>query len=261
MLMDDSHLGLIHFKTVSRRQRTSPLFSSKMTTPEFNKSKLGTKKYWDDFYKLEHKNFSENPEDTGECWFDESGAEDKMCEFVFSDLATYLSGIDVPRVCDLGTGNGHLLFQLHEEGLKGDLVGVDYSETSVQFATDIAIEKEVNVRFERSDILCEDDQFLISNEGTFDLVLDKGTMDAIALSDATYTDGLTGFQTYPKSVIRLLKKGAVLLITSCNFTEDEVRKHLTSTGDLQFSGKVDYPVFEFGGNKGSTICTVAFRKL
>lgn len=224
---------------------------------DFSTSVLGSKQYWDDFYKLEHKNFSENPEDTGECWFNESNAEDKMCEFIFDEF----SHVSNPTVCDLGTGNGHLLFQLFEEGLRGNFTGVDYSETSIDFATDIAKEKKYDIEFQHSDILRSNDEFLQKHSGFFDLILDKGTLDAIALSDEKYKDGMTGHQIYPQNVSKLLKKGGILLITSCNFTEEELCSHLTSGGKLKVWKKVKYPVFEFGGKKGSTICTVAFEKL
>lgn len=224
---------------------------------DFKSSVLGSKKYWDDFYKLEHKNFSENPEDTGECWFTESNAEDKMCEFIFTELNELIS----PRVCDLGTGNGHLLFQLYEEGFRGSLIGVDYSETSIEFATAIAKKGDFDVEFEKCDILNHEDNFLSNHQEYFDLVLDKGTLDAIALSDEKDENGLTGYQIYPKHVSSLLKKGAILLITSCNFTEDELCSHLTSCGGLKMWKKVKYPKFEFGGKSGSTICTVAFEKV
>lgn len=224
---------------------------------DFKESQLGTKEYWDSFYQLEHKNFEQNEDDTGECWFQESNAEDKMCDFIFEEL-THLNN---PKVCDIGTGNGHLLFKLHEEGLKGDFVGIDYSETSVQFARDIASRKSYQVTFERSDILQTNDSFISQNSEVFDLVLDKGTLDAIALSSDKYENGLTGFEIYPLHVSKLIKKGGILLITSCNFTQDEIYKHFTSSGKFEFFGKVDYPTIEFGGAKGSTICTVAFEKL
>lgn len=224
---------------------------------EFKSSKLGTKQYWDEFYKLEHQNFVENPNDTGECWFDESNAEHKMCDFILEELTEMKN----PSVCDLGSGNGHLLFQLYEEGLRGDLIGVDYSETSVQFSNDIAKSKEYEVGFAHSDILRSDDEFLVNHHGYFDLVLDKGTLDAIALSDEKYENGLTGHQTYPERVSSIIKKKGILLITSCNFTEDELCRHLTKDGKFRVWKKIQYPVFEFGGNKGSTICTVAFERL
>lgn len=229
-----------------------------MSGINFESSKLGTKEYWDDFYKLEHKNFTENPNDTGECWFDESNAEDKMCDFVFNEL----DNLNDLRICDLGTGNGHLLFQLLNDGLKDcELVGVDYSETSIKFAENIATENDYKVKFEQSDLLNNNDQFISNHEQYFNLVLDKGTLDAIALNSQIYENGLNGFQIYPTNVTRLMKKGSILLITSCNFTETELCNHLTKNGDLKVWKKVDYPVFEFGGNKGSTICTIAFIKI
>jgi len=130
---------------------------------DFKTSVLGSKKYWDDFYSLEHKNYAENPEDTGECWFDESNAEDKMCEYILETLSTERD-LSHANVCDLGTGNGHLLFQLLEEGLNGcNLIGVDYSEVSIKFASDIAKERELDVKFEQSDLLKSADHFLSSH--------------------------------------------------------------------------------------------------
>lgn len=40
-------------------------------TSNLNPSELGTKKYWDDSYNLEIKNYLSHG-DTGEVWFDES---------------------------------------------------------------------------------------------------------------------------------------------------------------------------------------------
>lgn len=224
---------------------------------DFKSSRLGTKEYWDSFYQLEHCNFERNEADTGECWFEESNAETKMCDFIFEEL----QHLKNPNVCDVGTGNGHLLFQLLEEGFKGNMVGIDYSETSVQFAKDIAARKNYQVKFERSDVLHANDPFMSQNNEAFDLVLDKGTLDAIALSNEQYENGLTGFQIYPYNVSKLIRRGGVLLVTSCNFTQDEIYKHFTDSGKFKYFGKVDYPTLEFGGAKGSTICTVAFEKL
>lgn len=133
-------------------------------TAKLNTSILGTKKYWDDFYNLEHSNFQSNPIDTGECWFEDSNAEDKICEFVFSQL----SSIDNIKTCDLGTGNGHLLFQLYDEGLRGELVGVDYSEKSIEFAKNIAKDGNYKVNFEQCDLLKSNDKFVCENEEKFD---------------------------------------------------------------------------------------------
>ncbi|GMM32191.1 Efm4 protein [Martiniozyma asiatica (nom. inval.)] len=225
-------------------------------TMKLQPSKLGTKKYWDDFYTLEKQNFSENPEDVGECWFSDSNAEDRICEFVFTELPS----LNDLKVCDLGTGNGHLLFQLYEEGLRGDLVGVDYSNTSVEFAKSVADDKDYDVSFLQSDLLISNDKFLKDSIEKFDLVLDKGTLDAIALNDEIYENGMSGVEIYPINVTKLVKRGGVLLITSCNFTESELTKIITSTGEFSLWKKIRYPTFEFGGQTGSTICSIAFMK-
>ena len=49
------------------------------------------------------------------------------------------------------------------------------------------------------------------------------------------------------------------MITSCNWTEKELRTWLEAEV-LRFDGKVDYPVFRFGGQIGQSISTVSFRR-
>ncbi|OUM51952.1 hypothetical protein BVG19_g1097 [[Candida] boidinii] len=232
-------------------------------TSKLNHSKLGTKEYWDDFYKLEHSNFEKNTEDTGECWFSDSDAEEKIISFLFDNLNELPTIHEQAEICDLGTGNGHLLFQIREEGFKGKFVGIDYSETSVEFAREIADANDVdNIEFSTSDILIENDEFITNNKEKFDIVLDKGTLDAIALSSTKYGENndLIGADVYPLNVKNLVKKGGILLITSCNFTEEELKKIILKEESLKFWKKVDYPVFEFGGVKGQTICSIAFLK-
>lgn len=225
-------------------------------TTKLNKSKLGTKKYWDDFYEVERKNFEENHQDTGECWFADNDAEERMIEFLIDNQGEDQISSE-SSIIDLGTGNGHLLFSLLDEGFKGKMVGVDYSEQSVEFANAIS-ESEYkdynNISFSAKDIF--DDSW---NPEKFNIVLDKGTLDAIALSGITFDDGKTAIDRYPGVIERLLGKGGILLITSCNFTEDELIK-IIENDSLKLWKTINYPVFEFGGVKGSAICSVAFIK-
>ncbi|KAL6940490.1 hypothetical protein ACO0QE_004394 [Hanseniaspora vineae] len=214
-------------------------------TTKLNTSKLGTKQYWDDFYNKEKKNFSENPDDTGECWFNDSDAEEKMIDFLMNNLNNT-------------TWNGHLLFQLWEEGFKQNkMLGVDYSEQSVLFSKDILNEVYQDavdtIDFKQADIF--DDSW---NPGKFDIVLDKGTLDAIALSGITLANTQTVVDVYPNVIEKILKPNGCFLITSCNFTEQELIKTIEKTGHLKLWKTIKYPVFEFGGIKGSTICTCAF---
>ncbi|CEP60080.1 Efm4p LALA0_S01e02586g [Lachancea lanzarotensis] len=226
-------------------------------TTKLNTSKLGTKQYWDDFYAVEKSNFEENPQDTGECWFDDSNAEEKMVEF----LMNHLGQLRIDKSCsmiDLGTGNGHLLFQLFEEGFDGRMVGVDYSMKSVEFAKEILqtqYQDSDNFEFAPADIF--DPQWQPSK---FDVVLDKGTLDAIALSGLKAHNGDSIVQSYPAVVEKLMVKDSVFLITSCNFTETELKQIIEKNGSLQFWTSVKYPAFRFGGQEGSTICSLAFVK-
>jgi cyclopropane fatty-acyl-phospholipid synthase-like methyltransferase len=210
---------------------------------------------WDDFYALEKENFQDNPEDTGECWFSDCDAEEKMINFLFENLGSR-SIKDDSRICDVGTGNGHLLFSLRDEGFKGLMKGIDYSENSVEFATNIAEEQEYEgFEFEVVDIY--DSGWNPVEE--FDIVLDKGTLDAIALSGLKYGDK-TAVELYPIAVQKLMHDDSVLLITSCNFTEAELISIITKEGTLKKWKRIEYPSFEFGGVKGQTICSVAFIK-
>lgn len=222
-------------------------------TTKLNKSKLGTKQYWDDFYSVERKNFVDNPEDTGECWFDDNGAEDRMVDFMVENLTKFNN--KESSVLDLGTGNGHLLFELAENDFEAQMLGVDYSVESVRFATEIAKEKDYDVKFARADIF--DSKW---SPGQFDVVLDKGTLDAIALSGLTVGENNQSVvEVYSTVIEKILKSNGIFLITSCNFTQEELIKIITK-GELEVWETIKYPVFEFGGIKGSTICSVAFIK-
>ncbi|SJM85783.1 probable N-lysine methyltransferase SEE1 [Zygosaccharomyces bailii] len=222
-------------------------------TTKLNTSKLGTKEYWDEFYALEKKNFEHNPQDTGECWFEDNGAEAKMVQFLEEHVGIHRISLECSMV-DLGTGNGHLLFELLENGFHGDMLGIDYSSQSVEFATKVAQEKDYNIQFSAADIFDAN-----WNPGKYDLVLDKGTLDAIALSGLKTDNGRSLVESYSKVVEKLLFEDGVFLITSCNFTESELIKIL-QTDNLKSWDRITYPSFSFGGVQGSAICSIAFVK-
>lgn len=66
---------------------------------------------------------------------------------------------------------------------------------------------------------------------------------------------------YPLVIEKLLAKNGLFLITSCNFTQEELVKIIQASGKLRYYKHVSYPSIEFGGVKGSTICTVAFTSM
>ncbi|EWC43439.1 hypothetical protein DRE_07580 [Drechslerella stenobrocha 248] len=235
-----------------------------------NPSLLGTKDYWDSLYDLELTNHADNPSDVGTIWFSDADCESRIYQYLTSDE---LSLPPTTTFLDLGTGNGHLLFSLLEEDdfLADGMVGVDYSQKSVDLARAIAAQTPgaEDVKFLRLDIIAESPELSVfgdrvADEEGFDVVLDKGTFDAISLSDGVVDDG-TGrrvYEVYPERVARWVKPGSgILLVTSCNWTEEElVRKVVTQGSGLEFSGRIKYPEFTFGGKKGSAVCTVAFKR-
>lgn len=176
---------------------------------------------------------------------------------------------------DLGTGNGHLLFQLYEDiqeecdhhnEYRFYFKGIDYSPDSVDFAKNIANQKfaDVGFDFEQVDLLSKASTFLSSNKGKYDVLLDKGTLDAIALNQEPIPDfdNKIGMEVYASQVSQLMHENSILLITSCNFTESELINIISSNGtnNLSVWDKIPYPSFQFGGQKGSTICSLAFVK-
>ena len=216
---------------------------------------------------------------------------------------------------DLGTGNGDMLFGLRDAGWAGPMLGVDYSERSVEFARRIGAERRRRQREEEDedeattsttttttnegkegkeqvipppvefaihDLLADNNSSsspppLVARPAGWDVVLDKGTFDAISLSAGV--DARTGrrvAESYRDRVLPLVRPGGLFLVTSCNWTEDELARWFVPPRDndddsaaaddgqaarFEQVGRVEYPSFSFGGVKGSTISTLCFRKV
>lgn len=160
---------------------------------------------------------------------------------------------------DLGTGNGHLLFKLQEEGFtKWNMTGIDYSEHSIGLARSIAASRGMNsISFVVQDFL---DESSSSTKARYDIVLDKGTFDAISLSDQRTSSGQKLNEVYAKSVAKMMKPEAKLVITSCNWTQEELIKRLTADNVLKVHAFFKKPKqqFSFGGKTGSTTSSVCF---
>lgn len=249
---------------------------------------------WDKLYSTEITNHSQDPTDQGTIWFDDSGAEDKVLSFLQKTITGHrILGDEITkRNCsflDLGTGNGHLLFALREAedddaspsegghegdedpaGWGGRMLGVDYSERSVEFAKRIAADRQygagaaAEVAFLRWDIMTEDPVPRVlsgKQQRGWDVVLDKGTFDAISLSEERDGRGRRICEGYRERVMPLMREGGVLLVTSCNWTEEELERwFVTADGELEVLGRIEYRSFSFGGRKGQTISSVCFRK-
>ncbi|KAG8161783.1 hypothetical protein KVR01_008770 [Diaporthe batatas] len=255
-------------------------------------SELGTKEYWDNLYKREIVNNASDPNDRGTVWFDDSDAEAKLLQFL-EDLeeGTTTAAADGDGIgggashepvaldkhstsfLDLGCGNGSLLFALREEGWRGRCLGVDYSGESVALARQIAgsgaVAGDEEVEFAEWDVLRGGYGAVLlgAQARGWDVVHDKGTFDAVSLSDEADARGRRVSEGYKGRVLRLVRPGGLFLVTSCNWTEAELEGWFGEgsagvEGGARFVrvGRVEYPSFSFGGVKGQTISTLCFQR-
>ena len=137
------------------------------------------------------------------------------------------------------------------------MLGVDYSLASIEFARRIAGQRNLdNIEFEAWDIMGDENPWL---GGSFDVVLDKGTFDAVSLSAQEDGDGRRICEGYRDKVEGMIKPGGRFLITSCNWTEKELEEWF-GVGGLVLEGRVEYPTFSFGGMKGQSVYSVCFKR-
>jgi len=127
-------------------------------------------------------------------------------------------------ILEVGSGNGTLLLDLLEAGYDGStLHGIDYSEGAVKLARSVAASRGgSDIVFNHCDFLLDDpptptQDLMKDPRAVWDLILDKGTFDAIALGEKDESGNSPAIY-YPDRVARLLKSGGVFLITCQCFT-------------------------------------------
>lgn len=149
----------------------------------------------------------------------------------------------------LGTGNGAMLNALSLEGFT-NLTGVDYSSKAIELAIKIAQDQELLITFKVADLLSDQIEL-----GQFKVCHDKGTYDAIALMENARDNRLA----YLKNISKLMVDDGFFIITSCNFTEDEL---ISAFKKSQFVKMVTIPtqMFRFGGKTGSVVTSMVFKK-
>lgn len=87
----------------------------------------------------------------------------------------------------------------------------------------------------------------------FDVCLDKGTYDAISLT----ANSKQQKERYAATVHRHLREGGFFVITSCNWTKQELLQLFPC---FNFKSDILAPSFSFGGKSGQTVTTVVFVK-
>lgn len=160
------------------------------------------------------------------------------------------------RIMECGSGNGTLLLSFLTSPTSAGphrlhLTGIDYSEGSTRLSAQVESQRRRDlpseIEEEEEDDEDEEDRRVINDttvewrtadllrddlNETWDLVLDKGTYDALCLSAETVQEKGSRLPSvvYPEQVARVVKDGGFFLITSCNFTEEEIRTRWTKEG-------------------------------
>lgn len=155
------------------------------------------------------------------------------------------------------------------------MLGIDYSPTCIELARRISAASESDSESELPELEGEGQrrgrgrevEFLQWDvmggeeweEGEFDVVLDKGTFDAVSLSEGVDGLGRRGCEGYRERVEGLVRKGGLVLVTSCNWTEAELRAWFEG-GELAFVDRIEYPRFSFGGGTGQSVSSCFFLR-
>ena len=219
--------------------------SINMSVEELNGSELGTKEYWEQAYEREIDNYR-NHGDVGEIWFDED-SQIRVINWIMKqdDIE------DDVRIIDLGCGNGMLLIELAREGYT-NLVGVDYSPKAVELAENIAKDQDLKIVYKVADLMNVES---CKELGNFGIVHDKGTYDAISLCPDKPKEKR---ELYMESVRNMMEEESIFIITSCNWTEDELISSFE--GKFKKVCSIPTPSFKFGGKVGSVVTSVVFKK-
>ncbi|NXC83565.1 EFMT2 methyltransferase, partial [Cercotrichas coryphoeus] len=198
---------------------------------------------WDAAYERELQTFQDIG-DTGEIWF----GEESMVRII-----RWLEKHKVPldsSVLDIGTGNGVLLVELAKSGYM-NLTGIDYSPSAIQLSEKVR-EKEgmSNIKLKVEDFLAPSAEL-----SGFDICIDKGTFDAISLDPS---DAVGKRKLYVGSLGRVLKPDGFFLITSCNWTKEELLNEFRE--GFEILEELPTPKFCFGGRIGNSVTALVFQR-
>ncbi|GIJ99279.1 hypothetical protein Aspvir_001409 [Aspergillus viridinutans] len=200
------------------------------------------------------------------------------------ELARELQRLKIHSAYLSGSEGGSEGEEEEEEGEEEEDVVVSNGAETAQAIPVPEEDKDTAIRFEEWDILNSEGEldkegrldWFPYAQGGFDIVLDKGTFDAVSLSEEVVVEGKTEgkviqrrvCERYPGIARRLVRKGGFLVVTSCNWTEEELVRWFTGeeakgpgSDRLEVWGRVEYPKFRFGGQEGQGVCTVCFQRV
>lgn len=224
--------------------------------------------YWEEHYKEELRNFDEDG-DEGEVWF---GL--RLTRQIVGWLVRHLevNKITDCSLLDIGCGNALLLCLIADKAISilrllddknVNLVGVDYSESSISLARKVVQRRNLSDR-----IKLRQANILDSTSDAFDrkykYLVDKGTLDAICLLVAESEDELLKTKTkYMETIYSLSEDGSIFVLASCNHTEEELMFlfdiKCCNRRSIRLMDKIETPKITFGGKQGSQVTCIVIE--
>ncbi|RLW02118.1 hypothetical protein DV515_00007461 [Chloebia gouldiae] len=132
-----------------------------------------------------------------------------------------------------------------------NLTGIDYSPSAIQLSEKVR-EKEgmSNIKLKVEDFLAPSAEL-----SGFDICIDKGTFDAVSLDPS---DAAGKRKLYVGSLGRVLKPEGFFLITSCNWTKEELLNEFRE--GFEILEELPTPKFCFGGRIGNSVTALVFQR-
>nr|XP_033798907.1 EEF1A lysine methyltransferase 2 isoform X2 [Geotrypetes seraphini] len=171
-----------------------------------------------------------------------------------SRLIRWLKKQKIPldtSILDIGSGNGMFLVELAKAGYI-NLAGIDYCPAAIELAERI-LEKEGfshSIRLQVEDFLNPS-----SDLSGFGIGFDKGTFDAVSLDPENAVEKR---EQFVMSLTHLLKPEGFFIITSCNWTKEELLHHFRE--GFEFLEELPSSKFTFGGRTGNSVTVLVFKK-
>lgn len=206
---------------------------------------------------MELENFHDHG-DEGEIWFGKA-VERRVIEWIKINRPVSSD----PAILDLGCGNGHFTLKLIEAGWQR-VAALDYSEKAVELARKLVGFPADDERIFQADIL-NPQSLPAQYHSHFNVILDKGTFDAISLNPdfEVIEEKVSKTKVIADAFKSTLKtflapaEDSIFIITSCNWTATELAQIFAP--EFEAVGEVPHTKFVFGGKSGQDVSTVIFK--
>ncbi|KAH8741318.1 hypothetical protein FG386_000225 [Cryptosporidium ryanae] len=217
------------------------------------KSELVNRSYWEEFYENELGSYKDVGY-RGEEWFEEY--IDSIVDWIDEILLEYPTK---KRILDVGCGNGMFLISIFKSMDNFESgVGIDYVPSAIELAKKIVEEESLSEQISLFSIdlvsgkdVLDENAIVQVDLGKFEVIVDKGTYDVFVMKNEV--------NIYKESIVRYLKKGSILFITSCNSTPYELTDSFDDHVNFVKISDLPHKSYSYNGTQGQVLASVAFK--